>query len=258
MAFPVLGAIAVGGSILSNIMGGRSEKKAAKKQAKAIAQAAAVAQQAFGKATDLAKLSFDKAFGLLQPFATAGSDIFKLLVDEASKPVEASELFRLQQEEGEKAITRAAAARGTQFAGGTLQTISDFNRRLLAEETERQFERRFNLAQLGGQLSLGTAEAAIQQGKTLGELALGAGATQAQAGQRGAFARIGAARRASEAKADIPRQIGSFALGLGEEGIRDIGSAFTGGVKRIGDFFATGGGAGTSTFVNPTLRAFEE
>lgn len=49
--------------------------------------------------------------------------------------------FQFRQQTGERAINRAAAARGNFLSGAALATISDFNQQLTADETDRFFNR---------------------------------------------------------------------------------------------------------------------
>lgn len=50
-------------------------------------------------------------------------------------------IFKFRQETGERAINRAAAARGNFLSGAALASIGDFNSQLTADETDRYFNR---------------------------------------------------------------------------------------------------------------------
>lgn len=50
-------------------------------------------------------------------------------------------VFQFRQEQGERAINRAAAARGSFLSGAALASIGDFNNQLTADETDRYFNR---------------------------------------------------------------------------------------------------------------------
>lgn len=50
-------------------------------------------------------------------------------------------VFKFQQETGERAINRAAAARGNFLSGAAIASIGDFNNQLTADETDRYFNR---------------------------------------------------------------------------------------------------------------------
>ena len=64
-------------------------------------------------------------------------------VDPFTQPLdEASPYYTWQQEQGEKALNRAMFARGKYDSSTAINALSDFNRALGAEETERQYGRR--------------------------------------------------------------------------------------------------------------------
>ena len=50
-------------------------------------------------------------------------------------------VFQFRQQTGERAINRAAAARGNYFSGSAIASIGDFNQQLTADETDRYFNR---------------------------------------------------------------------------------------------------------------------
>lgn len=50
-------------------------------------------------------------------------------------------VYQFRQEQGERAINRAAAARGNFMSGAALASIGDFNNQLTADETDRYFNR---------------------------------------------------------------------------------------------------------------------
>lgn len=60
----------------------------------------------------------------------------QLRTDMTNDPV-----FQFRQETGERAINRAAAARGRFLSGAALASIGDFNNQLTADETDRYFNR---------------------------------------------------------------------------------------------------------------------
>lgn len=78
-------------------------------------------------------------------------------------------VFQFRQEQGERAINRAAAARGQFFSGVAMEQLSDFNLALSGEETDKYFNRvlqsetaRFNSSLQGAQSAL-NAELGVQQ-----------------------------------------------------------------------------------------------
>ena len=50
-------------------------------------------------------------------------------------------IFQFRQQTGERAINRAAAARGNYLSGAAIASIGDFNNQLTADETDRYFNR---------------------------------------------------------------------------------------------------------------------
>jgi hypothetical protein len=78
-------------------------------------------------------------------------------------------VFAFRRAEGERAINRAAAARGQYFSGAAIGTLSDFNMKLSGEETDKYFNRtlasetaRFSSELQGAQATL-NAELGVQQ-----------------------------------------------------------------------------------------------
>jgi hypothetical protein len=78
-------------------------------------------------------------------------------------------IFAFRRAEGERAINRAAAARGQYFSGAAIGSLSDFNMKLSGEETDKYFNRvlasetaRFSSELQGAQATL-NAELGVQQ-----------------------------------------------------------------------------------------------
>ncbi len=73
-------------------------------------------------------------------------------------------IFQFRQEQGERAINRAAAARGNFLSGAALATVGDFNKQLSGEETQKYFERLLagqTLNMQSGQMALNGAVSAL-------------------------------------------------------------------------------------------------
>jgi hypothetical protein len=71
------------------------------------------------------------------------------------------EVYKFRQAEGERAINRAAAARGQYFSGAALGSLSDFNLKLSGEETDKYFNRALASETARYQSELGSAQAAL-------------------------------------------------------------------------------------------------
>jgi hypothetical protein len=71
-------------------------------------------------------------------------------------------IFQFRQEQGERAINRAQAARGGFLSGAALGQIGDFNNQLTADETERYFNRIL----AGQQASMQSGQIALQGAMT--------------------------------------------------------------------------------------------
>lgn len=147
-------ALIVGGQVASGIMQANAAKKAAKQQAKAQREAIefqrqtqerlrveAIAERERQEARFRTQIDVgDRATREIAGIAT------ETTVDPETGEItgtglpdfEESELFRFQQEEGERAINRALAQRGQFGSGVALETLSDFNRQLSAEEAQRR------------------------------------------------------------------------------------------------------------------------
>jgi hypothetical protein len=211
-------ALLVGGGLgaAGSFLGGQAAERGAERGAEAQERAAILAAQtqerlfergvalqepfrqlALGRAQQLTPAETQLQLGQLGRAGRAGARLEEL----AGMPFELSDAFRIQQEEGERAIARGASARGLQRSGATLGALSQFNRRLLAGEAEsfrgRQLGILGGLAGAGGGVSplagAGIAQALGQQatgvGGTLAGLQMGAGQARAQGLQQAAQAR---------------------------------------------------------------------
>ena len=102
-----------------------------------------------------------------------------------------SPLFKLQQEQGESAINRSLAARGLFNSGAAIRSLSDFNRNLLAEESQRQYGRLADIVNLGSGAAAGGAASAQNTGNTLASAYQNLGQGLQQAAYQGGQARAG-------------------------------------------------------------------
>ena len=131
--------LTTGAGILGSVLG-------AKSQSEGIQAASATSAQASSAAIKSQERMLNQMLGLQEPFRQAGVGALPGLQSMSRenlepRDVKLSELYRLQQEEGEKSINRAAAGRGGFGSTATVERLSDFNRMLLAEEVERDYAR---------------------------------------------------------------------------------------------------------------------
>ena len=138
-------ALGAAGSIFSGIMGASG----AKKSASAIRYSADLARKT---ALDLN----EKARGDLAPFRETGAKAAGQLSDILSGNKSADDYFkdsaqfRFESDIGQRNINRQLSARGGYNSGAGLEALSLFNSALVGAEGEKQFQRIFNVAQLGG------------------------------------------------------------------------------------------------------------
>ena len=133
------GILSAGAGILGSVLGSKA-------QSEGIQAASATSSQASSSAIASQERMLNQMLGLQEPFRQAGVGALPGLQSMSRenlepRDVKLSELYRLQQEEGEKSINRAAAGRGGFGSTATVERLSDFNRMLLAEEVERDYAR---------------------------------------------------------------------------------------------------------------------
>lgn len=127
----------IGGAVVgSALLGSRASKSAADTQASAA-----------GHAADISKEMFDQTRSDLMPYQQAGTMALSELqsrLPELTKPFSlqdftASPAYQFNLEQGQKAIDKAAAARGAFYQPGTLQDISRFSQGLASNEFQNAF-----------------------------------------------------------------------------------------------------------------------
>lgn len=145
-------AVAVGAS---TVIGVGASAISANAQRSAANKATDAASAATMYGVDAQMEQFNKAMEQFKPFWEAGVEGLKQLQRTrpgASEPQLPSttidfkfdpddELYKIQQEEGEEAINRALAARNMYNSRPGINALSDFNRKLIAEETQNQYGR---------------------------------------------------------------------------------------------------------------------
>ena len=172
------GAAAIGaaGSIFSGIMGASG----AAKSASAIRYSADLARKT---ALELN----EKARGDLAPFRETGVKAAGQLSDILSGNKSADDYFkdsaqfRFESDIGQRNINRQLSARGGYNSGAGLEALSLFNSALVGAEGEKQFQRIFNVAQLGGNAAAQSANNTTQTGNTLANLTTQSGIAEAGA-----------------------------------------------------------------------------
>lgn len=270
----ILGTAAaqIGSSIFGGLLGKSAADKAAEQQAKAaqqvvdntkgtVAGGQADVAQATGQANDVLGQSLDRQTNLYNPYVKAGTDSLSNIQDISGPNGDLTKQFSFNPSdlsgdagyqftlnEGQKAIQRAAAAKGGLFSGSTLKSLAGyttgaantfvgdaFNRAKSIFDENRQgsldrlnaFQ---NLAGLGLSATGGSSGAigsvAAQQSSNL----TGSGNTRANLGMQGA----GIIGNALTAKGN------SEAAGT-VGGANSITSAISNGSKAIGDFLVLRG-----------------
>ena len=169
-------ALGAAGSIFSGIMGASG----AKKSAGAIRYSADLARKT---ALELN----EKARGDLAPFRETGANAAGQLSDilsgnkSADDYFKESAQFRFESGIGERNINRQLSARGGYNSGAGLEALSLFNAALVGAEGDKQFQRIFNTAQLGGNAAAQSANNTTQTGNNIASLTTQAGVAEAGA-----------------------------------------------------------------------------
>lgn len=133
--------------------------------------------------------------------------------------------FQFRQQTGERAINRAAAARGNFLSGAALATISDFNQQLTADETDRFFNRMLQgktaqfQAAVGGLGAL-TGAQQLDVNNAMGLAQMGMNAVQGQANAMTATNQTNATLAAQQGQAYAQTQMaGTQAMMQGINGV---------------------------------------
>lgn len=176
-------AIAAGGSILSSVLGGKAQQKAAETASNAQIQAAQVG-------VDEQRRQFDALQKVLAPYVNAGTGALGAYQNllglgapgaqqSAIGALEASPEFAALQKQGENAILANAAATGGLRGGNTQAALAQFRPALLSQLINEQYGRLGGLTQLGQASAAGVGSAGIQTGQGVSQLLQQAGAAQA-------------------------------------------------------------------------------
>tara|TARA_Y100000034_G_scaffold96155_1_gene117004 strand:- start:1134 stop:1766 length:633 start_codon:yes stop_codon:yes gene_type:complete len=168
-ALLMAGGLAAGGTVLS----ARAQTGAAKSAARAQLQGQREALEAQEKI-------FERQLEAQRPFREVGEKAVGILSEEISKPIEATEGFRFRQEESERALNRALAARGLFNSGEAVRQSLGLTQRLAGQELGRRDQLLGSALGFGRQAAnLGTqtlagfgdvqSQLSLQRGRVLGQ-----------------------------------------------------------------------------------------
>lgn len=160
----------VGGAVI----GGAASTMGAKKQAEGMEQAADTSLQATRETIASQEKAQRQLINLQKPFRQAGVSALKDLKRYSMGNIAGTQQFRVQQMEGEKAINRAAAARGGFGSTATVERLGEFNRRLLGSESDKQYGRLLDLVNIGRGAATQTGAGVSSTSANIGS-AIGAG-----------------------------------------------------------------------------------
>lgn len=155
----ILGGAAIGG--IGSVIAGKSQQEGIEGASDATLQGTreSIASQ---------ERQLERLIELQEPFREAGITALPQLSEFAGQDITETPAYQLQQEEGEEAINRAAAARGGFGGSSTVERLGEFNRRLMASETDKQFGRLLNLVDIGRGAATTQGSAGMQTGANIG------------------------------------------------------------------------------------------
>lgn len=144
-------------------------------QYKGSQEAADAVKEGSDKSADIQGYMFDKAWGSYEPYRTLGESALPYLEymttgKGAPLNIEDSPMYTWQKDKGTKALNQQLAARGLYNSGAGVQSLSDFYSRLGAEESQRQYARVLDAANIGRGAATGQSAAAMSTGQSLGNL----------------------------------------------------------------------------------------
>lgn len=170
----ILGGLAAGGSIGGALIGSKAAGSAAKAQAAAGESSAVAIEEASRRAAELGyggidaanieldtgrdralgwqREALDRSLGTVAPYQEAGTGAIENLADllkvggEFNRPTTMADLemdpgFAFRMQEGQKALERSAAARGTSLSGGALKELERYSQGVASDEYSKAFDR---------------------------------------------------------------------------------------------------------------------
>ena len=192
----VAAAVGAGGAYLASQEAGEAQGAAAETQAEAMRRAEDINLQMYEQAREDYAPYREAGYNILPhlqytatgraPMVEAPGAAGNLIPDPDYTPLDvtASPLYQFRQREGESAINRALASRGLYDSSFAVNQLADLTNRLTAEETERQYGRLLDMANIGRGAATQSGSAALATGNVLGQYATQGGQAMA-AGQLG-------------------------------------------------------------------------
>ena len=188
--------IGAGGSYLASENAADAQEEAAETQADAARRAEDINYEMYAQAREDYAPYREAGYNILPQLQYLTTGRPPMITDENTgissvdpnfTPIDVttSPLYQFRQREGESAINRALADRGLYDSSTAVNQLADLTNRLTAEETERQYGRMLDMANIGRGAATSSGAAAMQTGVTAGQYALQGGQAQA-AGQLGA------------------------------------------------------------------------
>jgi len=180
------------------------------------------------EANALLKEIYGGAVADLEPYKAAGATALETLTKgtaeggEFNKPFTAADLefdpgYQFRMEEGQKALERSAAARGTLLGGGTLKALSRYSQGVASDEYSKAFERarisrndRFSQFTSMSGIGQNAVNASINAGQNYGSAAAG---NIVRAGEYEGNANMNAANQAGDFRLGSVGQAGNFRVG---------------------------------------------
>lgn len=164
-----------------NVAGGVAGYKASKNAAKSQRRAAEQAQAQFRPYAELGDFAAGEMKGRLNKNA--------LLKAFDMRDFEADPGYNFRLEEGNKAIDRAAGARGSRYSGATMKGMQRFAQGLASDEFQRAYDRDANNKTMQYNFLAGPINAGMGASGTVGQYMSNAGDARA-AGQVGAASNL--------------------------------------------------------------------
>jgi hypothetical protein len=216
-------AAIVGGAVI----GGAASTMGADKQAEGIESSARIQSESGDRAIASQEKQFERLIELQEPFRTAGVESLPQLLSMSRADITKSPQFKLQQDEGEEGIDRAAAARGGFGNTATVERLGEFNRRLLSSESDKQYGRLLDLVNIGRGAATTQGAAGQTTGTNISNIGTATGTNLAN------LEVLGAQNRAST-YANIGNLPGQTTNALNKAGVFDSPGAGSGGVVDTG------------------------
>jgi hypothetical protein len=174
---PISTAIAVGGSLLSGLLSGNAQRKAAKAQQRAIAEANRIAGE-----------QYQQGLGYLRPYEQAGQtglNAFQRLYGLGGQEYDPSVVtespeYMQAMDSGVRAVDNSAASRGMLMSGSTLRNNFRLGNEVAAKTRGMLADRYGQLGTMGFQAGNNMASLGQNYAGTVGENTISGGRARAQ------------------------------------------------------------------------------